>query len=55
VSSFLPVSRLGLINLEGYIAFSLFPLLSAIPLYQAFRRSVGSYRAILEMVTEKMN
>jgi len=24
VSSFLPVFRLGLINLEGYIAFSLF-------------------------------
>ena len=31
VFSFLPVSRLGLINLEGYIAFSLFPHLSAIP------------------------
>ena len=31
VSSFLPVSRRGLINLEGYIAFSLFPLLSPIP------------------------
>jgi hypothetical protein len=25
VSSFLPVPRLGLINLEGYIAFSLYP------------------------------
>jgi hypothetical protein len=37
VSSFLPVPRLGLINLEGYIAFSLFPHLSDIP--QAFCRS----------------
>jgi hypothetical protein len=27
------VPRLGLINLEGYIAFSLFPHLSAIPLH----------------------
>jgi hypothetical protein len=32
VSSFLPVPRLGLVNPEGYIAFSLFPHLSAIPL-----------------------
>jgi hypothetical protein len=32
VSSFLPVPRRGLINLEGYIAFSLIPHLSAIPL-----------------------
>jgi len=32
VFSFLPVLRRGLINLEGYIAFSLFPHLSAIPL-----------------------
>jgi hypothetical protein len=32
VFSFLPVLRLGLINLEGYTAFSLFPHLSAIPL-----------------------
>jgi len=31
VSSFLPVLRLGLVNPEGYIAFSLFPHLSAIP------------------------
>jgi hypothetical protein len=31
VSSFLPVPRLGLANPEGYIAFSLFPHLSAIP------------------------
>jgi hypothetical protein len=31
VFSFLPVLRRGLINLEGYIAFSLFPHLSAIP------------------------
>ena len=31
VFSFLPALRLGLINLEGYIAFSLFPHLSAIP------------------------
>ena len=31
VSSFLPVPRLGLVNPEGYIAFSLFPHLSAIP------------------------
>ena len=30
VSSFLPVLRLGLVNPEGYIAFSLFPHLSAI-------------------------
>ena len=30
VSSFLPVPRLGLVNPEGYIAFSLFPHLSAI-------------------------
>jgi len=34
VSSFLPVLRLGLVNPEGYIAFSLFPHLSAIPLGQ---------------------
>ena len=32
MSSFLPVLRLGLVNPEGYIAFSLFPHLSAIPL-----------------------
>jgi hypothetical protein len=32
VFSFLPVLRRGLINLEGYTAFSLFPHLSAIPL-----------------------
>jgi hypothetical protein len=31
VSSFLPVPRLGLVNPEGYIDFSLFPHLSAIP------------------------
>jgi hypothetical protein len=31
VFSFLPVLRRGLINLEGYTAFSLFPHLSAIP------------------------
>src|SRR5690242_5682229 len=31
VSSFLLVLRLGFVNLEGYIAFSLFPHLSAIP------------------------
>src|SRR5712692_2645987 len=31
VSSFLPVPRLGLVNPEGYIAFSLFPHLSDIP------------------------
>ena len=32
MSSFLPILRLGLVNPEGYIAFSLFPHLSAIPL-----------------------
>ena len=31
VSSFLPVPRLGLVNPQGYIAFSLFPHLSVIP------------------------
>jgi hypothetical protein len=31
VFSFLPVLRRGLINLEGYTAFSLFPHLSTIP------------------------
>jgi hypothetical protein len=35
VFSFLPVLRRGLINLEGYIAFSLFPHLSAIPPFAA--------------------
>jgi hypothetical protein len=33
VFSFLPALRRGLINLEGYTAFSLFPHLSAIPLH----------------------
>jgi hypothetical protein len=36
VSSFLPVLRLGLVNLEGYIAFPLFPHLSAISLSLEF-------------------
>jgi hypothetical protein len=38
VSSFLPVPRLGLVNPEGYIAFSLFPHLSAIPPGDSFTR-----------------
>jgi len=36
VSSFLPVPRLGLVNPEGHIAFSLFPHLSAIPRYSQY-------------------
>jgi hypothetical protein len=36
VSSFLPILRLGLVNPEGYLAFSLFPHLSAIPLFILF-------------------
>jgi hypothetical protein len=42
VSSFLPVPRLGLVNPEGYIAFSLFPHLSAIPLR---RTAIGLFHA----------
>ena len=41
MSSFLPVPRLGLVNPEGYIAFSLFPHLSAIPLDAA--EAVANY------------
>jgi hypothetical protein len=49
VFSFLPVLRRGLINLEGYIAFSLFPHLSAIPLAGFIFVTVGSGNAHAEV------
>jgi hypothetical protein len=48
VFSFLPALRRGLINLEGYTAFSLFPHLSAIPL----RRS-GSNQQLTHTTSRK--